>query len=63
MLLLGSLITKTSYGTLLVVGGVVAVLFALSVFEPLEKVNPIGLIQNETNLITQEKSFSDLPVY
>ena len=59
VLLLGSLITKTSYGTLLVVGGVVAVLFALSVFEPLEKVNPIGLIQNETNLITQEKSFSD----
>lgn len=59
VLLLGSLITKTSYGTLLVSGGVVAVLFALSVFESLEKVNPIGLIQNETNLITHEMMFSD----
>lgn len=58
-LMLGGVLTGSSYGSLLFTGCIVVILFLASFFRPLQKFDPIRLAADNTQLLSEELSFPD----
>lgn len=57
--LLGGVLFKSSYGSLLFSGGVVAVLFVLNLFGKIKDYNPVRLVSENLPLLRQEMEAAD----
>ncbi|MFD1064703.1 hypothetical protein [Oceanobacillus locisalsi] len=59
VILLSSTISRNSYEGLLLTGGFVVILFMLTIFEQLERYNPISLIRENMNFLQGASSLGD----
>lgn len=59
--LLGSVISKSSYSSLLFTGIMVAVMFLLNIVPKIQEFNPIRLVSEPYGLITGTLRLSDFP--
>ena len=56
---MGGVLFKSSYGSLLFSGGVVAVLFVLNLFGKIKDYNPVRLVSENLPLLRQEMEAAD----